>query len=84
MSEEIERLTQTLLEAFEEIKRQWQEICEMLSAEVESISKALKELRFFEREPIEKTPYFFKTTPWIHDKRPHKQHRIRNNCRKER
>lgn len=41
-------------------------------------------LIYLDKEEIPETPYFFKKKTLIRDKRPHKQHRIRNNCRKER
>lgn len=39
---------------------------------------------FFDEDEIPETPYLFKVKERIYDKRPHKQHRIRNSCRKER
>lgn len=39
---------------------------------------------YFDEEEIPKMPYSFNSKVRIYDKRPHKQHRIRNNCRKER
>lgn len=46
--------------------------------------KQLQQWIYTIKEKIPKTPYFFKRKVRIFDKRPHKQHRIRNNCRKER
>ncbi len=44
----------------------------------------LQEWIFTIKEKIPKTPYIFKSKVRIYDKRPHKQHRIRSNCRKDR
>ena len=45
---------------------------------------SIKEMMFFvDKEPTPKTPYFFRSKTRVYDKRPHKQHRCRNNCRKE-
>lgn len=62
---------------FDEIFRQWEETFGDCWEQLQGYIFAIK-------EKIPKTPYFFKKKTLIRDKRPHKQHRIRNNCRKER
>lgn len=68
--EDIEELIQRFKEAIEELKQQaiYQDF-EKLAAE-----------KFFERDPIPETPYIFRNQSRVYDKRPHKQHRCRNNC----
>jgi hypothetical protein len=60
---------------------------EMLQETIDSFAEIWEQLQEFIYdfdEEIPKTPYSFNSKVRIYDKRPHKQHRIRNNCRKER
>ena len=66
--EALKALAEPVIKAFEEL---WEEFKESLSV-------------WFDEKEIPKTPYFFKSKSRIYDKRPHKQHKIRNNCRKTR
>lgn len=47
---------------------------------MDELLKELAEEKFFERDPIPETPYIFRGQSRVYDKRPHKQHRCRNNC----
>lgn len=60
---------------------------EMLQETIDSFTEIWEQIQGFIYdfdEEIPKTPYSFNSKVRIYDKRPHKQHRIRNNCRKER
>lgn len=67
-------------EYFENLKRCFREIQEAFEHLSDSIDQLSKENDFFEREPIPETPYIFRGQARVYDKRPHKQHRCRNNC----
>lgn len=69
-------ISEATYEAIANLKRLWDAINTQLFDDIE-----LPE--YFERDPIEKTPYLFKSKMRLYDKRPHKQHHVRNNCRKE-
>ncbi len=68
-------ILEAALEAVANIKRLW----DAIKAQLDDIELP----EYFERDPIEKTPYLFKSKMRLYDKRPHKQHHVRNNCRKE-
>lgn len=75
--ESVEKSLAAIQAAFDEMLSRWEEtFCDCW--------EQLQEWIFTIKEKIPKTPYFFKKKTLIRDKRPHKQHRIRNNCRKER
>lgn len=60
-----------------ELIEKWnREYIEQLNQEFEKLAAE----KFFEREPIPETPYIFRGQPRVFDKRPHKQHKCRNNC----
>lgn len=75
-----------------DISERLQKILELAEETIQAINDTFTELWdqlqetifYFDEEEIPKTPYSFNSKVRIYDKRPHKQHRIRNNCRKER
>ena len=71
-------------EAVEAIRAAFKELINQRENTFCDCWEQLQEWIFTIKEKIPETPYFFKKKTLIRDKRPHKQHRIRNNCRKER
>lgn len=79
--------------AIENLKKLASAICETMYEAAEALKRALGIVTdffddyecfdVFDRDPVEKTPYLFKSKTRVYDKRPHKQHHVRSNCRKE-